>query len=482
MNLSARDLSIAGIVLWVAIAAEFTLGARPSQALVASGSHRAAHSRFAPRRKKSARGRCAPITPRGGKHHTVRKKVGPCHVGSLRKSTGESSTSRNGIAISGGGAARSASATSGSASGSSSGLPGDLGVSPSESSAPSSSVGPDEPIGVGPTEPTPGGPTVEPVTPNESAPFRFFSSSSFWNESLPGDAPVDPASVGVIGAFDEEIAVEEQAGDGPWINTTSYSIPVYTVPADQPVVPVQLDSEENAPLSAAWSAVPLPPTAVPAVGHDGSLVVWQPSGDRLWEFHQLVNEGGAWRASWGGAMQHVSSDPGVYGSQAWPGAQPWWGISASSLSLVGGLISLEDLEKGQINHALEIAIPHVRAGVFASPAKRTDGTTGGPLSLPEGARLRLEPGLDLATLHLPRLTLMIAEAAQRYGIFVTDGSSDVEFFAQDPTPTGTNPYTGPSGYFEGKHPYQILASFPWNRLELLTMELHTKKVSKEAAP
>ena len=344
-----------------------------------------------------------------------------------------------------------------------------------EAGSPPESPGGGSPPGgsTGSSEPAGGSEPVAPVEP--AAPFRFFASTSFWNESLGGGVSLDPGSVAVMGAFDEEIAVEERAGNGPWINTTSYSIPVYTVPAGQPTVPVRLDGSVNAALSAAWSAVPLPSTAVPAVGHDGSLVLWQPSRDRLWEFHKLLREGGVWKANWGGAMQDVSSNPGVYGSGAWPGAQSWWGISASSLSLVGGLISLEDLEKGVINHALAMAIPAVRAGVYASPAQRSDGKTGGSLSLPEGAHLRLNPNLDLAALHLPRLTLMIAKAAQRYGIFVTDGSSDIEIYAQDPTPTGTNPYTGPNGYFEGQHPDQLLASFPWKELELLKMELHVAK-------
>ena len=177
-------------------------------------------------------------------------------------------------------------------------------------------------------------------------------------------------------------------------------------------------------------------------------------------------------------MQHVSSDAGVFGPEAWPGAEPWWGMSASSLSLVGGLISLEDLEKGQINHALEMATPERSASVYASPAQRTDGESTNPLALPEGAHLRLNPDLDLAALHLPRFTLMLAKAAQRYGIFITDstGTSGVSvFFAQDPAPTGTNPYTGPTGYFEGKRPSQLLASFPWSQLELLKMELHSNR-------
>jgi hypothetical protein len=311
---------------------------------------------------------------------------------------------------------------------------------------------------------------------SSSAPFRFFSPTSFWNEPVPADAPVDPSSAAVVGAFDEEIAAEEQAKDGPWINTTSYSVPVYTVPAGQPEVSVELVGSPDAALSSAWHAVPLPPTATPAVGTDGNLFVWQPSTDRLWEFWGLVHEAGGWHASWGGAMQNVSSDRGVYGPEVWAGAQSWWGVSASSLSLVGGLISLEDLQLGQINHALEMSVPAVRGGVYASPAQRTDGKSTNPVSLPEGAHLRLNPSLNLAALHLPRLTLMLAEAAQRYGIFITDGSTVAVFDAQDPTPTGTNPYTGPGGYFEGKSPNQLLASFPWSQLQLLKMELHNTKL------
>jgi hypothetical protein len=320
---------------------------------------------------------------------------------------------------------------------------------------------------------SPGTSGLSPVEP--TAPFRFFSPTSFWNEPVPADAAVDPSSAAMVGAFDEEILAEEHVGDGPWINTTSYSVPVYTAPAGQSTVPVELVGSPNAALASAWSAVPLPPTAQPAVGSDGNLFLWQPSTDRLWEFWRLVHEAGGWQASWGGAMQNVSSDPGVYGPEAWPGAQSRWGVSASSLSLVGGLISLEDLKMGQINHALEMSIPGVRGGVYASPAQRTDGKSTNPLSLPEGAHLRLNSSLNLAALHLPRLTLMLAEAAQRYGIFITDSSTVAVFDAQDPTTTGTNPYTSPAGYFEGKYPNKLLASFPWSQLQLLKMDLHNTK-------
>jgi hypothetical protein len=314
-----------------------------------------------------------------------------------------------------------------------------------------------------------------PSSTNE--PFRFFSPTSFWNEPVSASVPLDSSSAAVVGAFDQEITAAEEAKQGlPNINVTSWSVPVYTVPATQPTVKVTLTDPSRAPggpaLAGAWEAVPLPSNALPAVGTDKHLVVWQPSTNKLWEFWRLEDATKGWQAEWGGAMQNVSSDSGAYGPEAWLGARTEWGASATSLSIAGGLITLEDLEKGQINHALAMAIPSPRAELYASPAQRTDGWVTAPDSIPEGAHLRLDPNLDLASLKLPRFTLMMAEAAQKYGIFIRDTAGNVAFYAQDPTPTGTNPYFGTTGYFEGKTAQQLLAVFPWTHLQLLKMELH----------
>jgi hypothetical protein len=305
------------------------------------------------------------------------------------------------------------------------------------------------------------------------APFPFFSPSSFWNAAPAGKAGLDPNSARLSAALGAEVATELEAGNGPWINTTDYSVPIYTVPPDQPTVRVQLVSQFSAPaLQSAWNEVPMPPGARPSGGSDRTLVVWQPATDRLWEFWKLSRSGNAWWAAWGGAMRNVASDWGAYGPGAWPGASRTWGASASSFSIAGGLITLKDLQRGRIDHALALAVPNTRAGLYASPARRTDGTSQSPSALPEGAHLRLDPGLDVAALHLPWLTAMIAEAAQRYGIFVRDKAKVVHFFAQDPRPTGTNPYAGEAGYFEGGTPAQLLSSFPWDRLQVLKMDLH----------
>jgi hypothetical protein len=304
-------------------------------------------------------------------------------------------------------------------------------------------------------------------------PFPFFSSTSFWNAPPAGDSALDPSSAKLLGALKTEVARELAAGNGPWINTTDYSVPLYTVPADHPTVRVKLVSQFYAPaLQSAWSEVPMPPGARPSGGSDRTLVVWQPSTDRLWEFWKLAHGTGGWSAAWGGAMHNVTSNWGAYGPAAWNGASRTWGASASSFSIAGGLITLKDLQRGRIDHALALAVPNTRAAVYAAPARRTDGTSASPASLPEGAHLRLDPNLNLAALQLPWLTSMIAEAAQRYGIFIRDKAKVAHFFAQDPRPTGTNPYAGEAGYFEGESPAQLLSSFPWDHLQVLRMELH----------
>jgi hypothetical protein len=311
-----------------------------------------------------------------------------------------------------------------------------------------------------------------------TAPFRFFSSTGFWNTQPAADAALDPSSATVVGGLYNAVAEDLRAKIGPGVNTTSWSVPIYTVSATQPTVQVTLPYASIQPrpaLQAAWDAVPLPAGAQPAAGSDKHLVVWQPSSDKLWEFWHLEKTTAGWEAYWGGAMQNALTDLGAYGPEAWSGASTNWGASGTSLSIAGGLITLEDLQKGTINHALAMAVPNTRAGVYSSPAERSDGSHIEASSLPEGAHLRLKPTLNLASLHLPHFTLMLAEAAQKYGIFVSDTSSNVTFYAQDPTPTGSNPYTGASGYFEGESPARLLAIFPWGDLQLLKMELHASK-------
>jgi hypothetical protein len=308
-----------------------------------------------------------------------------------------------------------------------------------------------------------------------------FSKGSPWNVPPPASAPIDRDSSAMIDGLLTEVTAEQLGRRGPWINTNAWSVPVYTVPKRQRTTKVILDHAPDPALSRAFRRVPLPRGAHPAAGTDHHLVVWQPATDRMWEFFGLVRSHGRWRTNWGGAMRRVSRNLGVFGPAAWPGAKPWWGASATSLPLLGGLMRVGELESGRIDHALAIALPNPRAGVWAWPAQRSDGNGSGPAAIPEGARLRIDPRLDLSQLPMPPLTRMMAAAAQRYGIIVRDRAGVITFAAEDPTPLGVvNPYTNnalsgqplPGGLFDGRWPATLLSSFPWSHLQVLKMSLH----------
>jgi hypothetical protein len=305
-------------------------------------------------------------------------------------------------------------------------------------------------------------------TARPSGPFRFFSSNSFWNRPLAADTPIDPHSSALVGALAAEVHREEVRGNGPWIDVTTDGVPVATVPSDQRTVSVKLNHPPDPALTSAWRAVPIPTTAHPS-GGDHDLAVWQPSTDRMWEFFQLHRTSTGWEAEWGGAMQHVSSNAGVYSASAWPGAHAYWGVTAASMPLVAGAMTIKQLEAGNIDHALALTIPNTRAGVYASPAQRTDGKIASSDAIPEGARLRLDPRLDLASLHLPPLVLLIARAAQRYGIVVRDTSGVVSFIGEDPLNGDFRVYRRLA---QGVYPNKLLAKFPWSHLQMVKMDLH----------
>jgi hypothetical protein len=301
--------------------------------------------------------------------------------------------------------------------------------------------------------------------PQPSTP-PFFAADSIWNAPLSEHSALDPESPRLVGAMNAVVQSEVAAKFGPWISTTGYTTTIYTVPENQRTVRVALRNN-NPALQRAFSAVPLPADAQPSSGSDAQLTVWQPGHDKLWEFWRLGKSSTGWHAQWGGAMRHVSSSPGYFTPSSWPGARSNWGATATSLPLVGGLVTLADLKRGSIDHALALGFPLTQAGVFRFPAQRTDGKSRGVDAVPEGTRFRLDPQLNLSSLDLPPLTAMIARAAQRYGIIVRDTSGVVDFYGQDSGSSKSGPF---AALFEGQRPWQLLARFPWADLQALARQ------------
>lgn len=293
---------------------------------------------------------------------------------------------------------------------------------------------------------------------------KWFSSTSFWNRELAVNAPISPNSDENIAELTREVSVKPA-----WINTSFCSVPVYTVGPDQPMVHVTYrpnipTATPYPPTQEALNAVPVPARAQPAAGLDKHMVIWQPSTDKMWEFWHMEENDGEWSAQAAGAMEHVSQNEGRYGPEAWSGAQPWWGATGTSLPLVGGLITVEELQHRSINHAIAMAIPEP-SPAYVWPARRSDGANSSSAAIPEGTIFRLPPTLDLRALHLSPPTLAIAEAAQKFGMVVRDETLyNVVLYGEDPTSGGSDPYPA---IYEGRSPSELLNEFPWGKLEVV---------------
>ena len=300
-----------------------------------------------------------------------------------------------------------------------------------------------EPAAAAPAAPA----AAPPVAP--SAGDEPFAADSVWTAVLPADAPLDRRS-------DELVAdlVRQVTAAGPWINTSQYTAPVYEPPPGTPSVPVALDAGDPA-LRAALAAVPIPAGARPSKGTDGAMVVWSRAEDTVWELWRARLEADGWHAAWGGRIDHASASRGVFPAP--------YGVAASGLSLLGGMIRPHDVISGHIDHALAFCVPDTTAGIFVAPATRTDGTVRGG-GIPEGTRFRLPADLDIAALGLPSLARKIAEAAQRYGIIVNDHGGAVSFYGEDPASIGLDPWPT---FLGNRYPNQILERFPWDKLEVV---------------
>ena len=299
-------------------------------------------------------------------------------------------------------------------------------------------------------------------------PAHVFAESSFWYAAIPANAPLHANSANFV----TEFVRQKKAYYGTVsINTTAYASPVYIADADTPTVPVtewncQHKKYTDPELAKQWKAVPIPAYAEAATGTDAEMTIYQPSTDTIWEFWQARKVDGHWQGCWGGRMQNVSKSQGIW--------QKHYGTTATGLPFLGGQITPEELRRGEIKHALGIALVDTeRWSIYSWPANRSDGYNpqNAPNRIPEGLRFRLDPTVDVQSLKMHRVGKIIAKAAQRYGFVVWDKAGAISLRAQNPksyTKLGLpDPYLA---LFEGTPAYALLNGFPWDKLQFLPQD------------
>lgn len=292
-----------------------------------------------------------------------------------------------------------------------------------------------------------------------------FAQNSFWYRRIPRDVPLSPKSPDYVQEFLRQLTFYR--GD-VGINTTAYSSPVYIV--EYPALAVSVTPWDchhsgyiDRRLAEQWRDVPVPSYAAPADGTDSEMTIFQPSTDTMWEFWRARHAGSGWQACWGGRMDHVSQNPGIW--------QRRFGATATGLPFAGGELTVAELQRGDIDHVIGIAMVEVASWQrYSWPANRSDGYNPEhePDRIPEGQRFRLDPAVDVDALPIHPIAKAIARAAQTYGFVVWDKAGGISIRAENPkdfTQRGLpNPYPA---LWNGTPAYKILSGIPWNRLEFL---------------
>jgi hypothetical protein len=253
---------------------------------------------------------------------------------------------------------------------------------------------------------------------------RLYSNTSPLNQPIAAGAQVDPASDEMVQGIRDATRQRPLVVAVRW-----FTVPVFFAGKST--------ARHNVSLTAPWTtqetlkAVPIPATARPDPSSDGYMAVIDRSTGCEYDFWQAARRSdGSWSASWAGKISTVGS--GIFQRH---------GGRASGFSLLAGLIFPGSLREGRINHALVLSYPYTRAGPPVPPATSSDGRSTGPNTIPEGARIQLDPSLDLSQLQLRPYELTIARALQTYGAFVGDTGGAVSLFAAHPLAYIGNPYS-----------------------------------------
>lgn len=247
---------------------------------------------------------------------------------------------------------------------------------------------------------------------------RPYLDGSAWNALISSNAAVDSHSSAMIAGLVAEGPLRSDPGQ--------YTYPVYFADGSTPRVTLScshlcstVTSDGRLPSTNAMT-IPLPPGVRPSAGDDGqAIIVDRVSGDEYDLYRYDPSTRTAQNAS-----RYVG---GVYRD----GTPSSYINRGAGVPYLAGLIRPWEISAGRIDHALAFGYAMTRATRCVFPASKTDGDATSSDAIPEGARIRLDPRLNVdAIAGLDRAGRIIARALQRYGAVLVDTSGSNKLYAE----------------------------------------------------
>lgn len=232
----------------------------------------------------------------------------------------------------------------------------------------------------------------------------MFPANNPWNQNI-STMPVDANSAAYISRIN-------QSGNGylhaDFGGNGEYGIPYVVVPQSQPMTAINFtdygDESDPGPYPIPLSA---PVEGGPTSDGDRHVLAIQQGTCKLYELFYAWPQGNRWDAS-SGAVFDLSSNA--------LRPQGWTSADAAGLPILPGLVRYDEVEAGEIRHAVRFTVGTVRKA-WVDPATHY-GTSTDPLRIPYGAKLRLKASFDVSGYH--GQARVILNALKTYGMIVAD--------------------------------------------------------------
>ena len=271
----------------------------------------------------------------------------------------------------------------------------------------------------------------EPTTsPSSSEPaYRAFEHDSWWNTALPARAPEHPDGDEIL----DYLRTAPESGPGCLMlagaSGSPWGHPIYWAEPSDPEY--DLEGYPGDPLPE-LEDVRIPVGAEPADNSDGSMTVYDKQRGYVVALTdaEFDEDSETWTAT-GATVTYLrsnglhdrtgrSDDPRNLGTHR--------GNNGATMA-----VAWEEVQAGAIRHVLKIAVGPQAADRYVFPMVGSDGDYDGddPAVPAQGLRLRIRPSLDLDDMNLDREAQVIAEALQRYGMYIGDSGGTTALKLED---------------------------------------------------
>lgn len=235
--------------------------------------------------------------------------------------------------------------------------------------------------------------------------IAVFPADNAWNLDVSA-YPVHPRSAAFVASIGADEELHPDFGT-VW-EGDPIGIPYRVVGAGQALVTVTYTAyaDESDP-----GPFPIPDDAPVEAGSDHHVLVVDSRNRMLYELYKAVKVSGGWEAE-SGAKWNLDSNA----------LRPkyWTSADAAGLPIFPGLVRYQEVETGEIRHALRFTVPRSQRG-FIAPARHYASDSDDADLPPMGLRFRLKADVDIG--RFSARVQVILRALQRYGMMVADNGS-----------------------------------------------------------